>query len=93
MFKLVLHGYCEGELIQGLNVITEFVAGYMFPGRPLANMMIKTYGYMSMAQVNPSSMISNEQGLAFVGDLKLGFYMKVPPRAMFRTQIWCTVLA
>jgi OPT family oligopeptide transporter len=35
----------------GLNVITEFVAGYMFPGRPLANMMIKCYGYMTMAQV------------------------------------------
>ena len=35
----------------GLNVITEFVAGYMFPGRPLANMMIKTYGYMTMSQV------------------------------------------
>jgi OPT oligopeptide transporter protein len=39
----------------GLNVITEFVAGYMFAGRPLANMMIKTYGYMTMAQVRCSS--------------------------------------
>jgi OPT oligopeptide transporter protein len=38
-------------LTVGLNVITEFVAGYMFPGRPLANMMIKTYGYMTMSQV------------------------------------------
>jgi len=45
-------------------------------------MMIKTYGYMTMAQ-----------GLDFVVDLKLGLYMKVPPRAMFRTQIWCTVLS
>jgi OPT family oligopeptide transporter len=70
------------ELTEGLNVITEFVAGYMFPGRPLANMMIKTYGYMTMSQ-----------GLDFVSDLKLGLYMKVPPRAMFRTQIWCTVLS
>jgi OPT family oligopeptide transporter len=39
----------------GLNVITEFVAGYMFPGRPLANMMIKTYGYMTMSRVFPIS--------------------------------------
>lgn len=38
----------------GLNVITEFVAGYMFPGRPLANMMIKVYGYMTMARVSPA---------------------------------------
>jgi len=45
-------------------------------------MMIKTYGYMTMAQ-----------GLDFVVDLKLGLYMKVPPRAMFRTQIWCTILS
>jgi OPT family oligopeptide transporter len=35
----------------GLNVITEFVAGYMLPGRPLANMMIKTYGYMVLSQI------------------------------------------
>lgn len=63
-------------------MITEFVAGYLLPGRPLANMMIKTYGYMTMSQ-----------GLGFVEDLKLGFYMKVPPRAMFRTQLWCTILA
>ena len=38
----------------GLNVITEFVAGYLLPGRPLANMMIKTYGYMTMARVRLS---------------------------------------
>jgi OPT family oligopeptide transporter len=37
----------------GLNVITEFVGGYMLPGRPLANMMVKTYGYMTMSQVVP----------------------------------------
>jgi len=37
--------------MEGLNVITEFVAGFLFPGRPLANMMIKTYGYMTMSQV------------------------------------------
>lgn len=38
-------------LTLGLNVITEFVAGYWFPGKPLANMMIKTYGSMTMWQV------------------------------------------
>jgi hypothetical protein len=49
----------------GLNVITEFLVGYMTPGRPLAMMMFKTYGYMTMYQ-----------GLSFVQDLKLGHYSK-----------------
>lgn|SRR5277367_4157382 len=80
-------------LIVGLNVITEFIAGYMFPGRPLANMMIKAYGYMTMSQVQHQPAASDKQGLDFVADLKLGLYMKVSPRSMFRTQIWCTTLA
>ena len=37
--------------MEGLNAITEFVAGFLLPGRPLANMMIKAYGYMTMSQV------------------------------------------
>ena len=60
----------------GLNVITEFVAGYLWPGKPVANTLVKIYGYMAMAK-----------GLLFVGDLKFGRYMKIPPRAMFRFQI------
>lgn len=44
----------------GLNVITEFIMGYMQPGKPLALMMFKTYGY-----------ITASQALGFVGDLKL----------------------
>jgi len=28
----------------GLNVLTEFIVGYMTPGRPLAMMMFKSYG-------------------------------------------------
>lgn len=44
----------------GLNVITEFIMGYMQPGKPLALMLFKTYGYITAAQA-----------LGFVGDLKL----------------------
>jgi OPT family small oligopeptide transporter len=50
----------------GLNVITEFIIGYMQPGRPVAMMLFKTYGYISMYQ-----------GLFFAQDQKLGMYMKV----------------
>lgn len=50
----------------GLNVLTEFVYGYIQPGRPLALMIFKTYGYITMSQA-----------LSFVSDLKFGHYMKV----------------
>ncbi|KAK7511312.1 OPT family small oligopeptide transporter [Phyllosticta citriasiana] len=66
----------------GLNVITEFLMGYMQPGRPLALMMFKTYGYITMSQA-----------LSFVSDLKFGHYMKIPPRTMFTAQVVATTVA
>jgi len=30
----------------GLNVITEFIAAYILPGKPIANMTFKVYGYI-----------------------------------------------
>ncbi|GAV82821.1 OPT domain-containing protein [Cephalotus follicularis] len=66
----------------GLNIITEYVIGYMYPERPVANMCFKVYGYISMAQA-----------LTFVADFKLGHYMKIPPRAMFMAQVVGTLIA
>ncbi|KAH7096542.1 OPT oligopeptide transporter protein-domain-containing protein, partial [Auriculariales sp. MPI-PUGE-AT-0066] len=66
----------------GLNVITELVIGYWMPGRPVAMMMFKTWGYITMAQA-----------LTFTSDFKLGHYMKVAPRAMFFAQVVCTIIA
>jgi OPT family small oligopeptide transporter len=66
----------------GLNVITELIIGYALPGRPVAMMMFKTWGYITMAQA-----------LTFTSDFKLGHYMKVPPRIMFTSQVVATVLA
>ena len=60
----------------GLNVITELVIGYIYPGKPLANVSFKTYGYISMVQA-----------LTFLGDFKLGHYMKIPPKSMFVVQV------
>lgn len=64
----------------GLNVLTEFIVGYMLPGRPLAMMMFKNYGYLCMSQA-----------LYFAQDLKLGHYMKVPPRVMFWSQLTASI--
>ncbi|KAF8966107.1 OPT oligopeptide transporter [Flammula alnicola] len=66
----------------GLNVITELIIGYALPGRPVAMMMFKTWGYITMAQA-----------LTFTSDFKLGHYMKIPPRAMFWGQVVATVIA
>ncbi|CAN1753502.1 Oligopeptide transporter 1 [Linum perenne] len=65
----------------GLNVITELMIGYAYPGKPLANVAFKTYGYISMSQA-----------LSFVQDFKLGHYMKIPPKSMFIAQLVGTLV-
>ncbi|KAG0268692.1 hypothetical protein BGZ95_002347 [Linnemannia exigua] len=66
----------------GLNIVTEYVIGYMLPGHAIANVTFKTYGY-----------IVNVQALTFTADLKLGHYMKIPPRVMFMAQIVSTLIS
>ncbi|CAK9184683.1 unnamed protein product [Ilex paraguariensis] len=66
----------------GLNVITEYIIGYLYPGYPVANMCFKVYGYISM-----------KQGITFLQDFKLGHYMKIPPRAMFMAQVVGTLIS
>ncbi|GAA5828625.1 hypothetical protein JCM11251_000877 [Rhodosporidiobolus azoricus] len=64
-----------------INLIVQLVAGYIVPERPLANALFKTYAIQSLAQ-----------SLSFVQDLKLGHYMKIPPRATFSVQIVSAVV-
>jgi len=64
-----------------LNVLSEFIGGYMFNGRPLANMIFKI---LSTDVVG--------QGLYFAQDMKLGHYMKIPPRTLFFAQGSATIL-
>ncbi|KAI3699359.1 hypothetical protein L2E82_43615 [Cichorium intybus] len=66
----------------GLNVITEYIIGYLYPGYPVANMCFKVYGYISM-----------KQAIAFLQDFKLGHYMKIPPRSMFMAQVCGTLIS
>lgn len=66
----------------GLNVITELIVGYALPGRPVAMMQFKTWGYVTMGQA-----------LTFSADMKLSHYMKLPPRVMFAGQVVATALA
>ncbi|KAI9744196.1 MAG: hypothetical protein M1818_002348 [Claussenomyces sp. TS43310] len=64
-----------------LNVLAEFIGGYMFNGKPLANMIFKI---LSTDVVG--------QGLYFAQDMKLGHYLKVPPRTLFFAQGSATIL-
>ncbi|KNA11556.1 hypothetical protein SOVF_134080 [Spinacia oleracea] len=66
----------------GLNIITEYVMGLILPGKPIANVCFKVYGYMSMSQA-----------VSFLSDFKLGHYMKIPPRSMFLVQFIGTIFA
>ena len=63
-------------LTPGLNAITEYMMGLIYPGRPIANISFKVYGYMSM-----------NQAVSFLNDFKLGHYIKIPPRSMFLVQV------
>lgn len=59
-----------------LNIITEYIVGYLYPGRPIANICFKAYGHISMSQA-----------IVFLQDFKLGHYMKIPPRMLFMAQV------
>ncbi|CCK71289.1 oligopeptide transporter OPT1 KNAG_0G02310 [Huiozyma naganishii CBS 8797] len=66
----------------GLNIITELICGYMLPLRPMSNLLFKLYGFIVM-----------RQGLELSRDLKLGVYMKVPPRLLFFIQMYATIIS
>jgi OPT family small oligopeptide transporter len=65
-----------------IYLICQLICGVVFPGRPVANMVFVTYGY-----------ISSMQGLKFSSDLKLGHYMKIPPRVLFNLQLSATLVS
>ena len=72
--------YAKTNIAVGLNVVTEFIVGYVLPGRPIAMMLFKTFGY-----------ITNNQAVTFVQDMKLGHYMKIDPRTLFWAQFAATI--
>ena len=59
-----------------LTVIYELIAGYLLPGKPVAVMIFKSIAYTG-----------TNQAVGFTADLKLGHYMKIPPRLMFVAQL------
>ncbi|KAK5113150.1 hypothetical protein LTR85_010968 [Meristemomyces frigidus] len=64
-----------------LNVLAEFIGGYLFAGKPLANMIFK---------ILSEDVVS--QGIFFAQDQKLGHYFKVAPRTVFFAQGFAVLL-
>ncbi|EGX88236.1 oligopeptide transporter, putative [Cordyceps militaris CM01] len=63
------------------NNLSKMIAGLTLPGRPIGNMYFAAWSHSVIAScVNLSS------------DLKLGDYLKIPPRVMFLTQIYGTLI-
>ena len=73
--------YAISGTTEGLNVVTELVVGYALPGHPEALMFVKAFGYNI-----------NGQADNYISDQKMGFYAKVPPRAMYRGQVLSAII-
>ncbi|KAI9728056.1 MAG: hypothetical protein M1834_007870 [Cirrosporium novae-zelandiae] len=64
-----------------LNVLSEFIGGYLFAGKPIANMVFK---------ILSTDVVGN--GLYFAQDMKIGHYLKIPPRTLFFAQGGATII-
>ncbi|KAJ3163368.1 hypothetical protein HDU88_006317 [Geranomyces variabilis] len=65
-----------------LQTISLFLSGIIFQGQTFAVLSFNTIAYMGMAQ-----------GLVLVQDLKIAYYMKIPPRHMFIVQLYGKILS
>ncbi|KAL7747471.1 OPT superfamily [Sorochytrium milnesiophthora] len=65
-----------------MNVISELVIGCMYPGHPVVMMAFKCF-----------SVTVSQATLTLLQDLKIGHYMKVPPRHIFAAQMYSQMLA
>ncbi|KAK9383567.1 OPT oligopeptide transporter protein-domain-containing protein [Kockiozyma suomiensis] len=65
-----------------LNLITELISGYMYPGNGNALMTLKAFGVMI-----------DKQATTYISDQKAAHYSRIPPRAVFRGQIFATLIS
>lgn len=62
------------------NQLCQMIGGVVSPGRPLANLYFSAWSHSTIAQA-----------INLCNDLKMGQYLKIPPRSMFITQVIGTV--
>ena len=68
--------FAMSGLPAAVNLVSEILASWLLPGKPLPVMMFKTVSQQTLTF-----------GLLFSQDQKLGHYMKIPPRQVFLVQI------
>ena len=61
--------------------LVQVVGGFLNPGNAMSNMYFTLFGYNSV-----------NQATSMMVDLKLGQYMKLPPKVVFFCQIWGTLI-
>jgi hypothetical protein len=69
------------QFVSGGTGLYQMLGSYILPGNPVANMYCAMYGN------NPQV-----QAIALLEDLKLGVYLKIPPRQTFLAQMLGTVV-
>lgn len=79
------------------NQLMKMVAGATNPGMPVANLYVSHILFCdgSTLTAKQFSMWSHDvisTSINLAGDLKMGQYLKIPPRVMFLTQVWGTIL-
>lgn len=82
---LIIYGYLAS--ITGFQLswfgsgFFQMIVAFMVPGKPIANMYGTVYGQYTM-----------NQGMTLLADLKLGHYVKLPPRITFFSQMCGAVI-
>ncbi|KAG6371067.1 OPT oligopeptide transporter protein-domain-containing protein [Boletus reticuloceps] len=80
---VLFHGalYAITGVTLSIQTVVQMIAGYLNPGKPIANMYFVLYSYNTVSQA-----------ILLLRDLKIGQYTKLPPRAAFTAQIIGTLL-
>ncbi|CCM01622.1 uncharacterized protein FIBRA_03683 [Fibroporia radiculosa] len=65
-----------------INILAQVVPGVLLPGKPIPNMIFKSFALQTLYE-----------GVRFMQDMKLGHYIKIPPRATFAVQLTSTMMA
>ncbi|KAK9370589.1 OPT oligopeptide transporter protein-domain-containing protein [Lipomyces kononenkoae] len=63
-----------------ISVMAEIIAGFLYPGNGMANLILKCYGAQT-----------EHQAESYISDQKMAHYAKLPPRAIFRGQLVSTI--
>jgi hypothetical protein len=61
-----------GQTAAPINVLVQIISGYLFPGRPVPGMVFKSFSVETLFMAG-----------VFSQSMKLGHYIKVPPRKVF----------